>query len=114
MATSIWQSEFESLFEAFTEGLDNKDAEDLKKISFKELQTTIGDIQEEQHHLRRLQNLARLEPFLEATKQFSAVVQLFCNNNDVVTFIWASHVYGTDGEYCGRLLLRRHRSSFCS
>lgn len=100
MATSIWQSEFESLSEAFAEGLDNKDAEGLKKTSFKELQTTIGDIQAEQHHSRRLQNLARLEPFLEATKQFSTVVQLFCNNNDVVALVWVSHVHGTGGENC--------------
>lgn len=99
MATSIWQSGFESLAKAFTEGLDNKDAEGLKKISFKELQTTIGDIQAGQHHSRRLQNLARLEPFLEATQQFSTVIQLFCNDNDVVTFIWVSHVHVTGGEY---------------
>ena len=90
MASNPHAPAFESALEEFKKGLKKRDQETFKITTFKELKTSIGDLQKKQHSQRRLQNLNRLKPFLEAIEQYGKVVEVFCNTNDIVAFVWVS------------------------
>jgi hypothetical protein len=86
---------FESVLEDFKKdllksGLKRRDIDNFKFTTFEELEKCIGELQTEQHAQRRVQNLNRLKPFLEVIKQYGEVVDLFCNVNEMVAFIWVS------------------------
>ncbi|KAF5633833.1 nucleoside phosphorylase [Fusarium tjaetaba] len=48
----------------------------------------IYTVLEQQHARRQLQNLNRLAPFLEATKQYGDVASLFYEGDEIMPFIW--------------------------
>ncbi|KAF2178004.1 putative zinc finger protein [Zopfia rhizophila CBS 207.26] len=102
MANSSHAPAFERALEEFRKGLKKRDQEEnFKKTTFDELKKCIGDLQTKQHSLRRLQNLNRLKPFLEAMEQYGKVVTIFCNSNDLVAFVWVASSYA---EAFGELL----------
>lgn len=90
MASNPHAPAFERVLEEFKKGLKKRDQENFKITTFKELRKSIGDLQTKQHSQRRLQNLNRLKPFLEAIEQYGKVVEVFCNSNDIVAFVWVS------------------------
>ncbi|KAF9629027.1 hypothetical protein BFW01_g10230 [Lasiodiplodia theobromae] len=62
--------------------------ESFKFTTLDELKGLICDIQEEQMKSRRMTNLRRIAPFLEAMEQFDKVVQIFLNAADLLAFVW--------------------------
>jgi hypothetical protein len=90
MASNLQQLKFESLLKEFKRTLKRKERENFRTTTFKELEKTIGDIQARQHSQRRLQNLNRLKPFLEAVRQYEKVIKVFYDNDDILAFIWVS------------------------
>ena len=81
---------FEKTLAEFKKEVRKRDQEIFKLTTLEELGKSIGDLQDKQHSQRRLQNLNRLRPFLEAIEQYGKVVEVFCNNNELVAFIWVS------------------------
>ena len=58
-----------------------------------ELHQSIAQIQKKQAPEQKLQNLKRLKAFIEAMESFSKVIELFCNVNEFVPFIWGPMKY---------------------
>lgn len=88
--SNVHAASFESVLESFKKGLKKRDIDNFKFATFQDLEKCIGELQTEQHSQRRVQNLNRLKPFLEVIKQYGEVVDLFCNVNEMVAFIWVS------------------------
>ncbi|KAI4598575.1 hypothetical protein KJ359_002988 [Pestalotiopsis sp. 9143b] len=81
-------SPFEEAIGRFIEGLRRRDAEDFRVTTLEHLKASIANLQARQHSQRRLQNLNRLEPFLEAIEQYGKVVSTFYRDTNIVAFIW--------------------------
>ncbi|KAI1121431.1 putative zinc finger protein [Nemania abortiva] len=79
---------FDELLKDFKQNLGRREVEDFKKTTLEELRVRIGDLQARQHTQRRLQDLNRLEPFLNAIEQFGGVVSIFYTNDDITAFVW--------------------------
>ncbi|KAJ2989302.1 hypothetical protein NUW58_g3537 [Xylaria curta] len=88
MASRIDRSFFDKTLRDFKEGLRRREIEDFKTTTLKELKTSIAELQAKQHAQRRIQDLNRLQPFIEAIEQYGEVVGIFYNNNDIVAFVW--------------------------
>ncbi|KAI0550332.1 putative zinc finger protein [Xylaria curta] len=82
------QSLFDKALGEFKQGLGRREIEGFKATTLKVLKACIGEIQAKQHAQRRLKDLNRLEPFLEAIQQFGELVDKFHKNDDIVAFIW--------------------------
>ncbi|KAF2492653.1 hypothetical protein BU16DRAFT_551492 [Lophium mytilinum] len=92
MATSQ-RSAFDRTLEDFKKTLKKKDHNNFKMTTFNDLKKSVSEIQAKQHSQRRLQNLNRLKPFLEAIEQYGKVVEVFCNSNEFVAFVWVASAY---------------------
>ncbi|KAI1205006.1 putative zinc finger protein [Annulohypoxylon truncatum] len=82
------QSPFERALKEFQKGLGGRNIKDFQTTTLRNLQDSIVELQAEQHSQRKLQNLNRLQPFLKAIEQYGEVIRTFCNNSDIVAFIW--------------------------
>jgi hypothetical protein len=90
---------FEDVLEKFKRELKKKDKENFKFVTFDELKSSIVELQAKQQSERRLRALTRLEPFLEAIKHLGTVVEVFCNSNEYVAFIWVC-IFTTLTSWC--------------
>jgi len=72
----------------FKKDLKKRDQENFKNTTLDELKHCIGDLQQKQHSSRRLQNLNRLKPFIEAMEQYGKVVTVFANTNEIIAYVW--------------------------
>ncbi|KAI1355972.1 putative zinc finger protein [Xylaria sp. FL0043] len=79
---------FDKALEEFKEGLRRRDIEKFKSTTLGELNLSIQRLQARQHAERRLLNMNRLQPFLDAIEQYGNVVAKFYSNTDIVAFIW--------------------------
>ncbi|KAI0146814.1 hypothetical protein BJ166DRAFT_470922 [Pestalotiopsis sp. NC0098] len=86
------QSPFEAAIRRFTDGLRlrRRVAEDFRTTTLDHLKAIIVNLQDRQHPQRRLQNLNRLLPFLEAVEQYGKVVSTFYGDTNIVAFVWVS------------------------
>jgi hypothetical protein len=78
---------FEEALTTFKKTLSKKHQENFKNTSLEELKKDIAELQAKQQSSRRMQNLNRIKPFLEAMDQFGKVIEPFCNI-DGVAFVW--------------------------
>ena len=92
MASSTHTVSFERALTEFKKNLKKKDIDNFKNTTLKSLEQCIGDLQKKQHASRRLQNLNRLKPFIEAMEQYGKVVAIFANTNEIVAYIWVRSV----------------------
>ncbi|RSL89343.1 hypothetical protein CEP51_001245 [Fusarium floridanum] len=79
---------FQTALEEFKKDLKKRDQENFKVTTRETLRTSIATLQVQQHAQRRLQNPNRLMPFLTAVEQYGEVVREFCDNNEIMAFIW--------------------------
>lgn len=90
MAGKTHDAVFEAVLDDFKRGLKRRDVENFKIGSMEEVEKSIGSLQEKHHLERRLKNLNRLKPFLEAIDQYGKVVEVFANSSIFVAFVWVS------------------------
>lgn len=90
MDDNCHQSPFEKSIGEFKEGLRRRDVEDFRATTLEDLRTRIATVQSRLHAQRRLQDLNRLQPFLDAIEQYGKVVSTFFRSTDIVAFIWVS------------------------
>ncbi|KAH7308434.1 hypothetical protein B0I35DRAFT_464056 [Stachybotrys elegans] len=88
MADLPHQLPFQTALDGFKRRLSGKDVEEFKKTTCAELEADIGEMQADRHFNRQLPGLHRLKPFLDATKQFSVVVEPLTSNKNHLNFIW--------------------------
>ncbi|KAL1615491.1 hypothetical protein SLS54_009023 [Diplodia seriata] len=79
---------FQQRLQEFKQDLSPDQEENFKFTTLDDLKRLVHSIQEEQTKTRRLTNLRRLAPFLEAMEQFDKVVQIFLNAADLLACIW--------------------------
>ncbi|OQD95723.1 hypothetical protein PENSOL_c019G09356 [Penicillium solitum] len=79
---------FERSLEAFKKDLNKKDRDNFKFSTLEDLEQCLTQLQAKHRSQRRMQNLNRLKPFLEAMNQFGKVVEVFCNSSEIVPFLW--------------------------
>ena len=70
--------------------IGRKDKEKFKNVTLDELKTSVAELQAKQQSQRRMQNLNRLTPFIEAMEQFGKVAEVFCNVHEIFAFVWVS------------------------
>lgn len=80
---------FEQVLREFKKTLSPDEIEDFGFATLADLKKSINDIQNNQASSRRMKNLSRLAPFLEAMEQYDKVAQVFLNTTDLLAFIWA-------------------------
>jgi len=111
MASNSHATSFERALNEFKKELTKKDQDIFKNTTLDGLKKCIGELQKKQHSSRRLRNLNRLKPFIEAIEQYGKVVTIFANTNEILAFVWVgkiSSTYRMEGLYkC------RGRLSFC-
>lgn len=67
----------------------SKDEEaEFQLTSLEDVQNAILRIQKAQSARKEMMNFTRIQSFLEATKQFGAVIEVFLNTNEFVAFVW--------------------------
>ncbi|CAI7590736.1 unnamed protein product [Penicillium crustosum] len=79
---------FERSLEVFKKDLNKKDRDNFKFSTLEDLEKCLTQLQAKHRSQRRMQNLNRLKPFLEAMNQFGKVVEVFCNSSELVPFLW--------------------------
>ncbi|KAF4980975.1 hypothetical protein FZEAL_3132 [Fusarium zealandicum] len=79
---------FQRALKRFTASLDPNLRQDFSKCSLRDLHSTIRDIQLKQGKDGNLRHMQRLQSFLEVMDQFSKVIEVFLNVNELVCFIW--------------------------
>ncbi|KAJ5373531.1 hypothetical protein N7517_005537 [Penicillium concentricum] len=85
---NTYTSLFERSLEAFKKDLNKKERDNFKISTLEDLEQCLTQLQVKHRSQRRVQNLNRLKPFLEALNQFGKVVEVFCNSSEIVPFIW--------------------------
>jgi cell fate (sporulation/competence/biofilm development) regulator YlbF (YheA/YmcA/DUF963 family) len=67
----------------------SKDEEaSFRFTSLEHVQRTIISIQSAQNARKEMMNFTRIQSFLEAMKQFGAVVEVFLNTTEFLAFVW--------------------------
>ena len=79
---------FRRVLDSFKKDLSRQEKQNFSFTDIKGLNLAIDDLQKKQHSQRRLQNLSRLKPFLEAMEQYGKVAEVFCNSSEFVAFVW--------------------------
>jgi hypothetical protein len=72
----------------FKTRLTKDEEDDFRFASLGDVQVTIMRIQAEQSAKKEMMNFTRIQSFLEAMKQFGAVVEVFLNTTEFLAFVW--------------------------
>jgi len=81
---------FEDALRDFKKGLSKKELAQFQWVDFKDVEETIKDIERDQKMKKKMQNLARIKPFLEGMKQYGKIIEVFLNTSNIIAFIWVS------------------------
>lgn len=79
---------FQEVLSNFKKRLTAKELATFQHTTFDEVRESILRIQSEQDRFTTMMNIARLESFLEAMKQFSKIIEVFGNSSSFVGFVW--------------------------
>ena len=72
----------------FKTRLNREEEVKFQFTSLDDVQDTIMRIQAAQHARKEMMNFTRIQSFLEAMKQFGAVVEVFLNTTEFLAFVW--------------------------
>jgi hypothetical protein len=85
---SAARGSFEIILADFKKNLTPGEVQDFQFVTLNDVRETALRIQKDQENLKTLMNMARLESFLEAMKQFGKVIEVFGNSSIFVAFVW--------------------------
>jgi hypothetical protein len=85
---SAARGSFEVILADFKKNLTPGEVQDFQFVTLNDVRETAHRIQKDQENLKKLMNMARLESFLEAMKQFGKVIEVFGNSSIFVAFVW--------------------------
>jgi hypothetical protein len=85
---SAARGSFEVILADFKKNLTPGEVQDFQFVTLNDVRETALRIQKDQENLKKLMNMARLESFLEAMKQFGKVIEVFGNSSIFVAFVW--------------------------
>ena len=79
---------FQAVLSDFKKRLTTKELASFQDATLDKLRESILRIQHDQDRFKTMMNMARLESFLEAMKQFGKVIEVFGNTSSLVGFVW--------------------------
>lgn len=79
---------FDQVLSEFKAELSQHEVDDFSYTTAADLKEAIHQLQEEQASKKRMQNLRRLNAFVEAMDQYDKVIQVFLNATQYLGFIW--------------------------
>jgi hypothetical protein len=81
---------FYGSLDRFKVGLSDREKEDFELTSLDEVHDVVLEIQKEHASERRMQNMKRIESFLEGMEQYGSVIDGFLNASLFIAFVWVS------------------------
>jgi len=81
---------FEDALSDFRKGLSKKELAQFQWVDFKDVEETIKGIERDQKMKKKMQNLARIKPFLEGMRQYGKIIEVFLNTSNIIAYIWVS------------------------
>lgn len=87
-ALKVYGDAIEKAITDFMHVLQRRDVADFRVMTLDHLKAFLANLQAQLHAGRRLQDLARLQPFLEAIEQYEEVISTFYRSSDVVACVW--------------------------
>jgi hypothetical protein len=88
---------FRKSLERFKIGLNTHEKEDFALTTLDDVHDTIDKIQRMYGSERKMQNMARLQGFLEGMEQYGTLIEVFLNVSVFVAFVWVGF-NSCDGE----------------
>jgi hypothetical protein len=90
---------FRRSLERFKIGLNTLEKEDFALTTLDDVHDAIDNIQKMHGSERKMQNMARLQGFLEGMEQYGSLIEVFLNVSVFVAFVWV----GLNSCYCEML-----------
>jgi len=81
---------FEDALSDFKKGLSKRELAQFQCVDFKDVEETIKGIERNQKMKKKMQNIARIKPFLEGMRQYGKIIEVFLNTSTIVAYIWVS------------------------
>ena len=81
---------FEEALSDFKKGLSKKELEQFQCVDFKNVEDTIKNIERDQKGKKKMQNIARIKPVLDAMNQYGKIIEVFLNASNIIAYIWVS------------------------
>jgi hypothetical protein len=82
-------TEFDHALENFTRNLSQKEKADFRFTTISDVYREIDRIQKDQESKGLLQNLRRLQPFIDGLQRYSSIIEQFVNvKPNILAFIW--------------------------
>ena len=81
---------FEDALSDFKKGLSRRELAQFQLVDFKDVEETIRDIEHNQKMKKKMQNIARIKPFLDGMRQYGKIIEVFLNTSSIMTYIWVS------------------------
>ena len=82
---------FHRSLDRFKISLTDREKEDFELTSLDEVHSVVLQIQKEHASERKMQNMARIQAFLEGMEQYGNVIEIFLNVSVFVAFVWVGH-----------------------
>jgi len=81
---------FEDALSDFKKGLSKRELAQFQCVDFHDVEETIRDIERNHKMKKKMQNIARIKPFLEGMRQYGKIIEVFLNTSTIVAYIWVS------------------------
>ena len=105
---------FTVALERFKDNLTGAEILQFNFTTLDEVWTEVMKIQREQGARRSLQNIARIEPFINGLKKYSAVIEVFVQAKpELMTFIWVVQLFNYTSLLLLLILYRGQSNSCC-
>jgi len=85
---STLENDFRQVVDDFKKRLRPDEETKFRFTTLNDLELTAKNIQETQRRNKTAQNLTRIQPFLQAMKQYQEIIEVFLNTSDILCFIW--------------------------
>ena len=79
---------FRSVLSRFKTGITKEEYDEFQFTELEDVHDAIHQIQEKHGSEGKMQNLARLQRFLEGMEQYGKVVEVFLNSSQIIPFVW--------------------------
>lgn len=81
---------FDKSLDRFKIGLSDREKEDFALTSLGEVHDVILGIQKRHASERRMQNMARIQAFLDNMENYGKVIEVFLNVSSFIAFVWVA------------------------
>jgi len=85
---STLEDDFKHVLAEFKKRLKPDELAKFAFTSLNDLELATKDLQEKQKKSKTIQNLTRIQPFLQAMMQYKEIIEVFFNASSMLCFIW--------------------------